>query len=389
MSEPASPPIPDEWLSAYLDGELAADEAARVETAVSAGGSEAARLETFRRLRGLLRSLPTPVAPDGLFPPEDVSPAYRRRRGGRTLRKAALAATALGLAGVAAVMMAPERPALVADARPAPKEKAAPADLRQGVKVGSVTAAEPAPASAPMINPPLLGGPTVKRLPPTADVPRPGQLVSIIERGLEGETVVVDLVVADVARSAGDLRVLLQTLGVPESAVTEERERAGDELVAVYVQAEASVTDAVMRELRRRRAADRGRQAFEKNAIIASNIAAAPAGAGAESARAAPGGRAAEGYGTVDGFAAEADAALSHFEAAEPPAPAVEAEQFEMLADPAASPYQQTLNVAPTQYNAILSNNLIDLSAGDEPPPAANRLLIVLRRDEGSGELPM
>ena len=74
---------PTESISAYLDGELSADERAELIAHLSSCGRCAADLEGIQRVRAAVRSLPVVEVPDGLFgdlgDEADVVPLHRNK----------------------------------------------------------------------------------------------------------------------------------------------------------------------------------------------------------------------------------------------------------------------------------------------------------------------
>ena len=92
MKTMTSERISDDELSAWIDGELPADAAARVEAWLSDHPEEAARAARWANDRDALRALFAPVAEEPL--PAPLKAAVRRRQG---LPRWALAASAAGL----------------------------------------------------------------------------------------------------------------------------------------------------------------------------------------------------------------------------------------------------------------------------------------------------
>ena len=367
-AQPAS--IPEEWLSGYLDGELSAEEASAVEAAVAGDATLAAKLESIRELQELLHSLPRPSVAGSVLegrsldePVPDVRPGGTRASG--RLVGILTAATALGLAGVAAVILLPpvKRGAVDVAARAEPNVEAfdgAEADAvgRELAESGAV-AAEPMPASeAPsvagsaMVNPLLLDGFTPQYLPADADVPRTGELISILSNDPDAETQVVEWLVADIDTSLGELRLLLQKNGVPESAV-EDAETGDAELRAVYVQAPEPVVQKVLARTR----FGAGRMSIPAEEQMSRAIAETPGRAKpSEDARPVL----ANSYG-----------------------------DFEATAEPENLTFQQVVPLDDTDFSAINQNYFSNSARFDAPVQQSNRLLVVLREKKADDDKPM
>jgi anti-sigma factor RsiW len=111
---------PEELLSAYLDGEVTAEERARVDAHLAESAEWRAVLEEVRETRDLLQGLPTVDAPPGFWDsmlatddpvPDEAAPvvpieAARHRRGKRIVAWCAGAAAA---AAVVAVLLVPSQ----------------------------------------------------------------------------------------------------------------------------------------------------------------------------------------------------------------------------------------------------------------------------------------
>jgi anti-sigma factor RsiW len=95
-------PAPDDRLSAYLDGELGADERAAVESYVAASQEWRGELDEVTWARNTLRRLPVHEAPPGFWDAAlapELAQARARRRG-RVPRIAGLGAAAVAVAAV-------------------------------------------------------------------------------------------------------------------------------------------------------------------------------------------------------------------------------------------------------------------------------------------------
>jgi anti-sigma factor RsiW len=111
---------PEDLLSAYLDGEVTAEEGALVDARLAESAEWRAVLAEVRETRELLRGLPTREAPDGFWEamlaaddpePEQAAPVVpiesaRHRRGKRIVAWCAGAAAA---AAVVAVLLVPSQ----------------------------------------------------------------------------------------------------------------------------------------------------------------------------------------------------------------------------------------------------------------------------------------
>ena len=376
MTTPRPAPIPEEWLSGYLDGELSAEEAAAVEAAVAGDAALAAQLEAIRELQSLLQSLPRPSVEGSVLagrsldePAADVRPGGTRASG--RLVGILTAATALGLAGVAAVILLPpvKRAAVgVADNAPKLGGAAEEADaVGRELAEGADFAMEPMPAAAAeapaaeapkaagsaMVNPLLLDGFKPTYLSPDADVPRTGELVEILSNDPNAETRVVEWVVADVDTSLGELRLLLQRNGVPETAVV-DAETDDAKLRAVYVQA----PEPVMQKVLARTRFGEGRMSVPAEA---------------------------EGYGKLAGRG-RADAEPG--EPAGPPADRLAGNgyaDFEATAEPDKLAFQKVLPLDDRAFSAI-NGNFLSNGLRKPVPAVSNRLLVVLRERDADAD---
>lgn len=103
---------PGELISAFLDGELSAEETRRLRTHLSGCGRCAIEIEEMQAVRAAVRSLPALELPPGLVPEADpvVIPLHRNRG----MWVGAAAAAVAAVIAAAALLTVPE-PTLSAD----------------------------------------------------------------------------------------------------------------------------------------------------------------------------------------------------------------------------------------------------------------------------------
>jgi anti-sigma factor RsiW len=185
--EQANRTVRDELLSAYLDGELDAEERARLETRLAADAGLRAELEALRRTVALVRDLPPQPLPRNFILPQTtaphprLAPAVRPRWVAPFLTAATAAVSLLFVAVLAGDMLLSSMAGGMAElAAPAPVEKTVLVEKEVGgglaVTESPEVSAEAAPVAAkeeavetPRVGPSATPSPALAALPETPD----------------------------------------------------------------------------------------------------------------------------------------------------------------------------------------------------------------------------
>ncbi|MCA9079208.1 MAG: zf-HC2 domain-containing protein [Planctomycetaceae bacterium] len=282
-----STPLPDELLSAYLDGELSAEERQRVEQSLRDEPTRQELLNEFHSLKQAVRQLPVPTAPAGFaddvvahLPLPAASPVASATKPRVRLPQifSALAACLVVGASVwivngfpfgAPFQSSPESLAtndslsgdLVADAHSpmiAPTAGNSTIDANAALEMDIALGDESdqfrdpvarqsggfgSPLAATMAAPQAMAADGIDeeqlrdRLLVRGRVPTTGELLSYLDT-VDDQPVVVEYVVADVQEALGQVQVLLNRNGVrPLTANSPATNRQADDLVAIYLEA--------------------------------------------------------------------------------------------------------------------------------------------------------
>lgn len=270
--------IPEEWLSAYLDGELSSEERASVETALIESPALQAKLDELRAVSDLLHSLPQPSLGESFA--ESLRLDLPTRAAARLPWKIGLTTSSLlATSMVAAVLWfqtssyhesatssSAERTIAMADRSGAFADAAAEEEM----ELDSVLAASPAIAMGGAADG-VLDGLAFESLEDgyfdRSGRPAPGELLHVLEN-VDGDVAVVECVVLDVREALDQFEVTLAKLGVEGGSVSEQMPPArGDQLMAVFVNGDESVVQAIMNETRI------GRFSVAQNAVAKTAVA--------------------------------------------------------------------------------------------------------------------
>lgn len=276
-----SPSIPEEWLSAYLDGELTDDERDAVDKALAESASLQAQLNELSGVSELLKSLPQPKLGGEFASTLKLDAPVRLSAGlpwklGMTTSALVAASLVAGVLWIQSDIRDEAPMSAVAVSESAVRESAVFDDVAvaDSLKPGSGSSEQPAAlslASAPehyaaevaaagsMPKPAATEPMTEESMTAEAEAsvdfdpylyyassrPRPGELLEVLEN-VDGNVAVVEWVVLDVSEAMNDLEVTLAKLGVENTPGNGVRAEDSDELMAVFINGDESVVQAVM-----------------------------------------------------------------------------------------------------------------------------------------------
>lgn len=263
--------IPEEWLSGYLDGELSDHEQSRVTVALEESESLRAKLDELRGVSELLKSLPQPTLGADFASKLSLEPAVRRSAGlpwrfGMTAGSLVAASLVAGVLWIQSGQMQSPMEMASSDANPRLLKSASQESLvaqsagalaleleSSGASDFAMREAAP-PAGrglafdttmAPIETETKAIGSLLSAAPVTASLPRPGDLLPLLESN-DGEVTVVEWAVLDVQEAFGQLQVTLSNMGVGSAEQVQGTTSEEGDLLAVFVQADETVMQAVI-----------------------------------------------------------------------------------------------------------------------------------------------
>lgn len=263
--------IPEEWLSGYLDGELSDHEQSRVTVALKESEALRAKLDELRGVSELLKSLPQPTLGADFASKLPLEPAVRRSAGlpwrfGMTAGSLVAASLVAGVLWIQSGQMQSPMEMASSDANPR-LLKSDTWESLDGQNAGSLALEsesadaptlamrEAAPASgrrlafdttmAPIETETKAVESVLSAVPVTASLPRPGDLLPLLESN-DGEVTVVEWAVLDVQEAFGQLQVTLSNMGVGSAEQVQTTTSKQGDLLAVFVQADETVMQAVI-----------------------------------------------------------------------------------------------------------------------------------------------
>jgi hypothetical protein len=265
----------EELLSAFHDGELDGDERSAVERMLAESPAAREALDELSELRGTLRSLSRPAAPEGLRQSvmnrvraelPVAATAKRQRRLQPSLRWLVSTAACAVIVGGIYIVSQPEGPQLGGDAAntdslayapapmAAPTESAAPlprsAEAMDAAPPPMIVASNATEVLAPQINAEDLE--RLQELIAGGELPVPGELIPDF-REIGDQLVLIEYSVVDVQNVYGQVQVVLQRNGiVPVTAAGElgtARDDSTGELYGIYMDAPSETFVRVLHEL--------------------------------------------------------------------------------------------------------------------------------------------
>lgn len=276
-----SPSIPEEWLSAYLDGELTSEERESVEAALAQSPSLQTTLGELRGVSELLKSLPKPTLDDSFASSLPLDVPVRASAG--LPWKFGMTASALVAASLVAGVLwiqsdlhnEGRRGSVIASSDMAVAETAGEAEAmaRPGMAAAPASTARLSMTPAPEVLAESVANTDAWAVEEVSDQfgrtlyaksnqPQPGELLHVLQN-VDGNVAVVECVVLDVREAMDELEVTLSRLGVEGANVSIGTEDAsgdadqlrlpesGSDLLAVYVTGNESVVQAVMEQTRK------------------------------------------------------------------------------------------------------------------------------------------
>ena len=253
-----SPSIPEDWLSAYLDGELSVDEVRTVETALSESPALQNQLNELRGVSELLKSLPQPSLEANFHESLPLDQPVRRSAGlpwkfGMTTSALVAASLVAAVLWVQTDMFRQNGPMMAENSgAPSVRSEMSVADSAEEFSVASD---ELAAGSLPMLDTAPFSVDASSFYSDassfyTTTRPEPGQLLHVLEN-VDGNVAVVECLVLDIDEAREQLEVTLSRLGVENvPTATNDSESDSGELFAVFVQADEPVVQSVMNSAR-------------------------------------------------------------------------------------------------------------------------------------------